>query len=65
MTSSKPDVRPDGRYSVKETTEILGISRRILYRYTENGMIKCGRWRANKRPFYTGKEITRVWLSII
>lgn len=54
MTSSKPDVRPDGRYSVKETTEILGISRRTLYRYTENGMIKCGRWRANKRPFYTG-----------
>jgi len=53
----------DGRYSVNETASLLGISRRTLQRYTEGRIIKCGRWKANNRPFYTGREILRVWLA--
>ena len=63
MNSSQPDVRMDGRYSVNETASLLGISRRTLQRYTEGRIIKCGRWKANNRPFYTGREILRVWLA--
>ena len=53
----------DGRYSVNETASLLGISRRTLQRYTEGRIIKCGRWKSNNRPFYTGREILRVWLA--
>lgn len=64
MNSKKPDVHADGRYSIKEVTEILGISRSTLHRYTEKGVAKCGRRKANNRPFYTGKEVLRIWVAM-
>lgn len=64
MTANSPDVRADGRYSIKETSELLGISARTLRRYTDNGIIRCGRWKMNGRPFYTGREILRLWMAM-
>lgn len=63
MTSKKPDIHADGRYSTNETAALLGISRKTLGRYTASGLIKCGRWRTNNRPFYTGREILRLWMA--
>lgn len=63
MTANSPDVRADGRYSIKETSELLGISARTLRRYTDSGIIRCGRWKMNGRPFYTGREILRLWMA--
>ncbi len=64
MNSSKPDVHAEGRYSINEVAAMLGINRSTLRRYTNNGLIKCGRWRTNGRPFYTGREILRLWLAM-
>lgn len=64
MNSERPDVVEDGRYCINETATALGISRKTLRRYTDKGLIKCGRRVANGRPFYTGREILRLWMAM-
>lgn len=64
MTIDKPKVSTTGRYPRKATAQILGISERTLDRHTKNKKIRCGHYRANKRPFYEGDEIIRYWKSI-
>lgn len=61
MTSTIPEVVPTGRYTSKETIAALGISLRTLQNHTREGLIKCGRRKANGRPFYKGSEIIRYW----
>lgn len=64
MTAEKPNISSDGRYSIRETCEILGIHRDTLYRYTHvTCEIKCGIvMRGGKsRKFYFGREILRFW----
>ncbi len=61
MTTEEPKVRPDGRYSVKETCQALGISRETLRRYTNAGAIIVKHRRVNMRPFYTGANILSLW----
>lgn len=65
MNCEKPIVIPDARYSVREVTQMLGISRSTLYRYTEKGIVKCGRRRTNGRPFYTGRSVLQLWMAVI
>jgi len=65
MTNERPDVAPEGRYSVKEVTQMLGISRSTLYRYTEKGIVRCGYRRTNGRPFYTGRSVLQLWLAVL
>lgn len=61
MTSERPDVTKDGRYSLKDTAELLSISTMTIRRHTKAGLLECGRWPHNGRVFYTGKEILRYW----
>lgn len=61
MTITEPSVIASGRYSVNETSKILGIDRKTLYRHTIEGNIRCGFRRSNGRRFYTGSEIQRYW----
>lgn len=65
MTSTRPNVYEDGRYSIGEVTAMLGISRSTLRRYTDNGVIKCGRRRTNGRPFYTGRAVLQLWMAVL
>ena len=65
MTNTKPDVCAEGRYSINEVTALLGISRSTLRRYTESGIVKCGRRRTNGRPFYTGRAVLQLWMAVI
>ena len=65
MTNERPNVALDGRYSINEVTEMLGINRSTLRRYTDKGLIKCGRWRTNGRPFYTGKAVLQLWQAVL
>lgn len=58
---NEPDVTPTGRYSVTQTSNILGIHRNTLRNYTNLGVIKCGFRRETFRKFYEGKEILRFW----
>lgn len=65
MSSAKPEVCNDGRYTVKQTCELLGIkSRNTLRSYVAQGLIKEGRRRTNDRPFYLGSEIIKCWAAI-
>lgn len=65
MNCEKPKVIEDARYSVREVTQMLGISRSTLYRYTEKGIVKCGRRRTNGRPFYTGMSVLQLWIAVL
>lgn len=65
MTSQRPDVDATGRYSIKETSALLGIHRNTLRRYTAKGLIKSGFRKCTKSRFYTGLEILRVWNQTI
>lgn len=66
MTIQEPRVILTGRYSIKETCEILGVHRDTLYKYTHDTCeIKCG-WRnrgGRTVKFYLGSEILRFWKS--
>ena len=61
MVTQEPNVRPDGRYSVKQTAALLGFHRNTLLKYTNKGTIRCGIRRSTTRKFYTGAEIIRFW----
>lgn len=61
ITAIEPNVSEAGRYSVTETSAVLGIHRNSLRKYTEQGIIKCGFRRQTARKFYLGSEILRFW----
>ena len=61
MTPTVPNVSPDGRYSIKETCEILGIHPNTLYYHTNKHNIKYGVRKTNMRRFYTGRDILNFW----
>jgi DNA-binding transcriptional MerR regulator len=64
ITAVEPTVSATGRYSVTQTTEVLGIHRNTLINYTNKGLIKCGFRRESGRKFYEGREILRFWSAI-
>ena len=63
MVTLEPNIPNDGRYSIAETCEHLGVHRNSLRNYTDSGLIKCGFRRVNMKKFYTGSEIKRFWKS--
>lgn len=64
MTATEPRVADDGRYSVTQTCEALGIHRNTLERYRKKQQIRCG-WRMTTgRKYYTGIEIKRLWRKL-
>ncbi len=65
MVSDEPKVTATSRYSVEETSTLLGVNKRTLYRYTASGKIRCGYRRVSGRRFYFGSEILRCWKSQI
>lgn len=65
ITCNEPQVNINSRYSINETCELLGITRKTLLKYTLYGLIKCGYRKATMRKFYTGLEITRFWRAAI
>lgn len=65
MTSVRPDVKPDGRYSIAETCQFLGIkSRNTLRSWVNQGLIRQGTRKTNGRPFYLGSDIIKCWSSV-
>lgn len=65
MTSAKPNVQPEGRYTFNETCALLGVkSRNTLRSYVAKGFIKQGQRRTNGRPFFLGSEIIKCWSAI-
>ena len=70
ITSIEPAVIPDGRYTVKETSELLGIDRHTLRRYVKAGHIRPMFKRTpvcmnQPRIRFLGSEIRRFWRSFV
>ena len=65
ITTEEPKVKETGRYSVQQTSAVLGIHRNTLRSYTEQGLIKCGFRKVNYRKFYEGREIIRFWKASV
>ena len=42
MTTTKPDVNPDGLYNQKQAAEALSVSRQTIRRYTASGSRVAG-----------------------
>lgn len=61
MTKDRPNVRPAGRYTITEVSELLGISRQHVTRLAKTGAIRYGIRKSNGRKFITGLELLRVW----
>ena len=60
MINEPPDVKPKGKYSIKETAEKLGVSRTTIYRYIKGGFLNRT-IRPNGQVAIAGSEITRFW----
>ena len=60
MINEPPDVKPKGKYSIKETAEKLGVSRTTIYRYIKGGFLNRI-IRPNGKVAIAGSEITRFW----
>lgn len=61
MSHTEPQIPDTARLPIGQAAEVLGISRDTLRIHTENGFIRCGFNRVNKRKFYTGSELKRYW----
>ncbi len=61
MVTAEPNAKFNGRYSLEQTCELLGISRRSLYRYIERGSIIYGIRVSTGKKFILGNEILRFW----
>lgn len=65
MTSARPNVKMDGRYTINETCQLLGIkSRNTLRAWVNQGLIRQGMRRTNGRPFYLGSDILKCWSAM-
>ena len=65
VTCDEPKVIATSRYSVNETCELLGITRKTLQKYTTHGLIKCGFRKATMKKFYTGLDIIKFWRASV
>ncbi len=61
MVSEPPKVNKNGRYNVKETAALLGISVKTVKRHTDAHFLTANYHKHNKLPFYLGSEILRYW----
>ncbi len=61
ITSERPNVSENGRYTISETCKLLGICRDSLRKYTNEGLIRCGFRQCYNHKFYLGRDILIFW----
>ena len=65
MVNDKPKIGDTSKFSSKEASEILGISRRSLINYVNDNRIKFHISRINGRKYFKGIDIKMFWESAI
>lgn len=60
MTTDMPKAAPNGRYSIKQAAELLGVHRNTITRYVNIGRLRSYH-RVNGMPFVRGVDIIRLW----
>lgn len=61
MTNIEPKCPDYGKYNMKETADLLGMSRETLRGYVYDGLIKRHDSRGRNKYFFYGSEIKRFW----
>ena len=64
MTITKPEVNPDGLYSVKDAAAALQINRSTLDKYIRDGLVKCKIRKIGNRKVISGAEIVKCWRAV-
>lgn len=64
MTSTKPNVVLDAKYSVAETAKLLGVHRNTIRNLADSNQLAFGIRKHNTRQkFFWGREILRFWMA--
>lgn len=64
MTSTRPDVVLDAKYSVAETAKLLGVHRNTIRNLTKAEKLSFGIRKYNiRQKFFWGREILRFWMA--
>ena len=61
MTPIRPDISPNGSYSVTQASALLGINRKTLRNYESAGYVTAHLNKMGKRK-YSGRELIKLWL---
>lgn len=61
MNREQPQVAREGRYPVCEAARRLGCDRRTLHRYADKVNVRPRLNPINKRAFFTGDQVIRIW----
>lgn len=63
MIKSQPQVDPKAKYELRDAAQVLEVSKSCIAKWTERGILRANRKRANGRRFWTGAELLRLWNS--
>ena len=61
MIKTEPIVELTAKYELRDACGIMGVTASCLAKWTEKGVVKCGRKKLNGRRFWTGAELLRAW----
>jgi len=63
MTSNRPAIIPEGRYSQREAAQLLGVNRHTLRNWEKNPAFTLPAYRrkTGKGKFYKGRDLLRIW----
>lgn len=61
MIISRPDIDPEGLYTMTQAAEVLHVDRHTVARYAKGGRIRFHERKAGGRKVTTGREIMRCW----
>ena len=61
MTTTRPNIDPNGRYGVTDTAKILKIHRTTVWRWVDKGWLKPMLRKINNRTFFRGCDIIAAW----
>jgi predicted site-specific integrase-resolvase len=61
MIKVKPTVDPEGLYGVTEAARILGVCRKTMTKYINNGYAHIKVRQIDRRKVMTGEQIINCW----
>ncbi len=61
MKPNMPKIDPNGRYTVGQTAELLGVNRTTIWRWVKAGKLHPYVSRVNDRIRFKGQDILYLW----
>ncbi len=61
MTPNKPTIDLNGRYTVVQAAEILGVNRTTIWRWVKMGKLHPYVSKTNSRVRFKGQDIMHLW----